>query len=265
MGAKLYPIVLAPLFAAVWLRRFSWERLFIGIAICGTFSIAFLSPQIASKLDASVESKDGISAFLRRWEMNDLLFMVVRENLMPQAMIAPEKTPWFSFIPDSWSNEILDQYWLIKLGNAGNPRPKENGPLSFELARLVTGLVTLTIACVLAWRAARPNGERENVVRAAFLSIAWFWLLFPAQNPWYWCWAIPLLPFARYRAWHATAALALLYYLRFWFETHYAESRVAQTPYNGEYFFYFVVPWFEFGPLLIALYISWSVSRQKNL
>lgn len=265
IGAKLYPIVLAPLFAAVWLRRGTWRHMLVGGTVCTALTLGLLSPQVREKAAESADSKDGISAFLRRWEMNDLLFMIVRENLMPQDKIAAEKTPWFSVVPDRWSDEILDQYWLIRLGNFDNPRPMENGPLSFELARLLTGIATLGIACALAWRAARPGTECSDLVRAAFLTIAWFWLLFPAQNPWYWCWAIPFLPFARYRAWHATAALALLYYLRFWLETHYPEPPVAQTPYDGEYFFYFVVPWFEFGPLLVALAVSWFLWRKRTL
>ena len=83
---------------------------------------------------------------------------------------------------------------------------------------------------------------------AGFLTLAWFWLLCPTQNPWYWTWALPLLPFARSRVWMAVSGFVLLYYLRFWLTYDWADTSVLGTGYMGSAFFDFVVTWLEFAP-----------------
>jgi hypothetical protein len=96
----------------------------------------------------------------------------------------------------------------------------------------------------------------DEWLSAAFLTVAWFWLLLPTQNPWYWTWALPFLPFARGRAWLAVSGLAFVYYVRFWMTSHFPDGQVLGTPYNGALFFDYVVTWFEFGPWFIALIAS---------
>jgi hypothetical protein len=94
-------------------------------------------------------------------------------------------------------------------------------------------------------------------LRAAFLTIAWFWLLLPTLNPWYWTWAMPLLPFARSRAWLALSGLVFVYYLRFWLTYHFAETPVLGTRYPGPWFFDYIVTWLEFGPWFLWLGRDW--------
>ncbi|WP_218932402.1 glycosyltransferase 87 family protein [Adhaeretor mobilis] len=273
IGAKIYPIVLFPLFATYWLRRGSTLKVALGSMICGTIALASLGPQIAPWFGPhkqEVQEDGGIESFLARWEMNDLLFMCVRENLLPQDNTPARKKPWFDVIPSSWSRSVLDSYSAAKSKLLKSEIPLlENGKpryshISFELTRVIMGLATLVIACTLAWRATHPERSADEVVRAAFLTLTWFWLLFPAQNPWYWCWTLPFLPFVRYRAWHAMAALLLLYYLRFWLETHFPNPGVAGTAYDGKYFFYFIIPWIEFGILLSVLAVSWFFAQSAN-
>jgi len=95
--------------------------------------------------------------------------------------------------------------------------------------------------------------RRRKAVWLAILGIAWFWLLSPTQNPWYWTWAMPLVMFARCRAWLLVSGLALTYYLRFWLDFHFVETEVLGTPYTGAPFFDFVVTWLEFGPWFVLL------------
>ncbi len=277
IGAKLYPVILMPLFAAVWLRRLGWKAAALGVASTALSSALLLYPLLgpsepsvaeatasegASASTAStVEADDGIEAFLKHWEMNDFLFMLVLENLREQEETEAAKKPWFVLTSDDWSRSIVTRYAILKQAWAGegddgpleNPlTPSQMRGASFSMARLITGGLFALFACVLAWIAA---GKHEPLVwcRAAMLTLAWFWLTCPTQNPWYWCWVLPLLPFARYRTWHAVAALTMLYYLRFWLTAHYPEPPVLGTPYNGTYFFYFVVAWIEFLPPLLGL------------
>jgi hypothetical protein len=91
--------------------------------------------------------------------------------------------------------------------------------------------------------------------------LAWFWLLSPTQNPWYWIWALPWVAFARSRAWLAVSGLTLIYYLRFWLNCHWPEEPVAGTGYRGTLFFDFVIAWLEFAPWFVWLAIDWWLHR----
>ncbi|MEM8945957.1 MAG: hypothetical protein AAGD11_12345 [Planctomycetota bacterium] len=283
IGAKLYPVVLVPLFAAVWLRQRGWKVAAVGLVTTCVVSIFLLYPlfgptekenasavkptgaaveiepgQLAEPTASpptSVAADEGIKAFLQQWEMNDLLFMLVLENVRVQGDVPEAKRPWFVFTSDEWATSVV-AHWARLRRSVDDPdgdlSPTDLRRESFSLARAVTGGGFALYACLLAWFAAGKNDPREWC-RAAMLTLAWFWLTCPTQNPWYWCWIVPLLPFARRRTWLAVAAVTMLYYLRFWLIAHYPQPPVLGTPYDGAYFFYFVVAWLEFLPVLIAL------------
>jgi len=280
IGAKLYPVVLLPLFTALWWRRCGGLATVAGLVMAAIVTLGALYPLLLPKSslppdgkvatqrsaipnlsvpDAPVASSQetldlpappvssspsaGLKEFLKRWEMNDLIFMVVLENLRPQADVDLATRPWFVIVPDAWTQAVADS--------------------SFLIARVLTGGVFGLIACCLAWRAAK-QADPQAWCRAGMLTLAWFWLTCPTQNPWYWCWVVPLLPFARYRTWHVVGACTLLYYLRFWFTAQYPEPPVLGTPYDGEYFFYFVVSWVEFAPALLTLGLEWCLARRRK-
>jgi hypothetical protein len=92
--------------------------------------------------------------------------------------------------------------------------------------------------------------------------LAWFWLLSPTQNPWYWAWALPFLPFARGRAWYAVSGLVMLYYFRFWLQYHYPEAPALGTIYGGPRLFDFVVSWFEYAPWFV--WLAFAAYRRRN-
>lgn len=281
VGAKLFPIVLAPLLALVWLRRVGWGAALSGCFLVVLSSVVLLAPMFlrgekhpptenAAAEDgpltpppdaASQQNTAGLAVFLTRWEMNDLIFAVVVENFRAQENIRPSERPWFVAVPDSVSAEALKSWRTVldRLGFKGADLP--DGQASFLLARTITVVAFAVVALCLAWRASGRESSGADVAEAAFLTLAWFWLLAPTQNPWYWCWALPLLPFARSRSWALLAACSLLYYLRFWLLYHYKEPGVFGTPYDGPYFFYFVVTWIEFGPWLLLLSIE-TLARQ---
>lgn len=297
IGAKLYPVVLVPLFAAVWLRRRGWQAAGGGMATTTLVSAVLLYPLLGFDSSESadrallsgeqayvdpgqvseptlqgpkpVDADAGIKAFLSQWEMNDLIFMLVLENLRPQSEVLPERQPWFVVSSDEWVKRVVTGWARLTRQVDREPpveqaavaiTPAEFKRASFSLARAITGVAFGLLACWLAWRAAGSENPHDWC-RAAMLTLAWFWLTCPTQNPWYWCWVMPLLPFARYRAWYAVAALTMLYYLRFWLMAHFDKSTVLGTPYNGAYFFYFVIAWIEFLPVFVAL--AWESVSAK--
>ena len=111
---------------------------------------------------------------------------------------------------------------------------------------------------IAVWLAIANRGSAtERVLESAFLTLAWFWLLSPTQNPWYWAWALPLVAFTRSRAWLLMPGFAMVYYLRFWFRTLGEEPLFEAMPYNGTQVFDQFVPWLEFGPLLASILVLW--------
>lgn len=270
VGAKLYPLVLAPLLLAAIASRSGWrDAIAASLVFVGT-TILVLLPMLPSRLGpawkppASVEQtsadlpplppdetdlsprdpSQSVRAFLSYWEMNDFLFLLVMENVRPTAHLPADQRAWFSVVPESWRTSLrgllVDQFGLD-----GDIAP-------FVSTRVVTSLAFLALAGVFAYRAAHCS-TGGDFLAYGFLTIAWFWLLLPTGNPWYWTWAMPLLPFARSRVWLALSGLALIYYLRFWFVYHFPDIAVLGTPYAGAAFFDYLVTWLEFAPFFVAL------------
>jgi hypothetical protein len=277
VAAKLYPVVLVPMLVWTWSRAQGWRWATFSSAVFASISTAILWPMIPLQkavepvvvvdspitealppppVDTSVivpqDPSGGLRAFLQRWEINDFLFLLVVENLRPSAELKSGQHPWFSVVAEPWKQRLVSCF-------SGWPAT-EHGRAAFLLARLLTGALFTVIALVLVWRARRST-EPADWLRVAFLTLAWFWLLSPTQNPWYWLWALPLVPFARSRAWLAVSGLAFIYYLRFWLIYHWPEQPLLGTPYSGAAFFDFVVTWIEFGPWFLWLAIE-SLSRR---
>ncbi len=273
VAAKIYPLVLSPLFVVVSLKRLGASAL-LPAALFPVLVAVLLWP-ILSHLDSvkalqqqvtGVENKvipappPGIEAFARHWEMNDFIFMVMVENLKPYGN-SPED--FDAVAPDQPS-----RIWFVKTSNEFRHSTAETiadavptvdkKAAAFWLTRMVTlcifGVVVLW-GCV---RLSRSNDPRL-FLEILFLTIAWFWLLAPTQNPWYWTWALPLICFCRNPAWYLFAVTSLAYYLRFYCEYHLAGDPNGPgkfgTPFSGTALFDFNVPVLEFAPLLVLLVV----------
>ena len=201
-------------------------------------------PEISNPAVKAVAGS-GLATFLSRWEINDLLFLVVVENLRPDAVDSPPH--WFVVTPNSLRTMTAE----FLSSALRHPIPEA----TFLMARVITLLMFAAIAAGLLWRASCRN-EDEFWLRTVFLTIAWFWVLAPTLNPWYWTWALPFVPFAGRRAWTPVSLLVLVYYLRFWLLYQFPESEVLGTSYQGEQFFHFVV-----APLEHSLWLLWLLTE----
>jgi len=284
VGAKLYPIVLTPWFLVLCFRRLGMWRSLAPLAVLIGFSILLIWPMLpaarlpAARLPAArlptVQPGDsidqtvfadrddaiprpeadhrvqdpslGLASFIRRWEMNDFIFMLIFENLRP-ADAKLSVSPWFQILPERQRQGVV--------GTAAAKLRLGERDAAFQLARLIT---TMAFLVVTLWAAARMYhcDDPARWLESAFLTLAWLWLLCPTQNPWYWVWAVPLVAFARNRCWLALSGLALLYYFRFWFEYQWPGLPVLGTPYRGALFFDFCVTWIEFAPWFAVLAIT---------
>ncbi len=257
VGAKVYPIVLLP-----WAVALCWRRSWLAIAGPLVFVVVawlvirpMLIPAESQEDPAATVAAEqddvgsGLEVFTKYWEMNDLLFMIVVENLKPDPQ-PPSKNvvPWFVLIPN------VQRVAFTRAARRFTGWQPHLTP--FLSARLITGAIFALVAVGLAvW--ARRQDSPIDWIQAAFLTIAWFWLLGPTQNPWYWTWALPLLPMMQSKAWWAMSGILFTYYWRFWFEYQFAGGTVAGTGYSGTQFFDFVVTWFEFAPWFAFLLATW--------
>jgi len=279
VGAKLYPVVLAPLFLFAVMRRDGWREALGAGVLLSACTTSVLWPMLKGQprpspsmmTDAAEESAPfpanaseawtpqnpsrGLRTFLGHWEMNDFLFLVLVENVKPLAETPLAERPWFAVVPEDWRQRPVGP-----LAARLHIAPKT---CAFLLVRVATSMAFVLIALGLAWRAAAER-EASRWLKAVFLTLAWFWLLSPTQNPWYWTWAMPFIPFARSRMWLLLSGLALGYYLRFWLGYHWPDTPVPGSSYHGALFFDFVVTWVEFAPWLGGLAIESWPRRAKT-
>ena len=275
VGAKLYPVVLAPLLLVVSLRRMGWRQSVLPTVMFTAVALLTCLPMFASRqampvrkptvqpaepialprlslpgqpiaADAAPQNPSrGLKTFLERWEMNDFVFMLLIENLKPPAgPDSPSSAPWFVVVPAGARQRLTE--WIADRFEIDRDR------VARLTARCIIGLVFAALVLILSLPRATA-ADSEEFLRAGFLTVAWFWLLLPTQNPWYWIWALPLIPFARRRAWLAMSGVVLLYYLRFWLSYHWPNGQRVAWGFSGTAFFDFVVTWIEFLPWFLWL------------
>lgn len=262
--AKLYPLVLAPVLLVFWWRRVRWRTsgLFAAFALVVLGGFALLPPvSKAPKADtvatADHSSFSGLGEFLRRWEMNDLLFSIVYENVRLRSPEHAGQEPWYSAVPSA-ARERLNAALEKTVSLTGLDVPANR--LAFLLTQALAAGTLLVLAGALASRR-WPDDPRETLLRRAFLCLAWLWFLSATQNPWYWTWALPLVVFVS-RAWLLVSGFALIYYLRFWFVHQFPEVTLPGGL-TGMRLFDEVVVWIEhLPPLLAVLLMFWYQQRR---
>ena len=202
---------------------------------------------VSEATSARKETDAGLASFMGSWKMNDFFFMILNENLTPKSKA------WFSMVPDAWKRKLLGPV-ESRTGQSANAS-------AFLITRAVTSFLHLAIALFLAART--WNARPKDLPRYAFLCIAWFWLLLPTLNPWYWIWAMPLLPFVRLKSWLLLSGCVAIYYLRFTLQNDYGNFRIFDTGYRGANFFHYVVVWLEYLPFWILLLLEFRRNRRS--
>lgn len=258
VAAKLFPVVLVPIWAVLMYKRMKFAAL-VPLVLFSVLTFALLWPMVgrtALMRDSiktvkanfwegkSPESKSpdlnvrdehadatmitappaGIEAFVKYWEMNDFIFMVTIENLKPYGSTAQQYAQQMAQRNESAESKV----WFVGTSNEfrhtlsdwyAEATGVSKRSAAFSMTRRLTLLVFLGI---VAWTCVRIWRYDHPLVmlEMVFLTIAWFWFLAPTQNPWYWTWALPWLVFCRNRIWFVVAVVVMAYYLRFYFEYH---------------------------------------------
>ena len=271
VGAKLYPVALSPLLAWSCMGRLGIAKTLVIASLFLVVTAICLAPMLTPNTGknpepfaAVRETQDpqaGLKAFLSHWMMNDLIFLTISENLTPDSLREETIRPWFVVLPNAFREKTCRQ-GIAAINNLLESRGMahlEPQRFAFLAARALTALLFAVIAIGFARVAVRAE-TAERWLELIFLTMAWFWLLLPTLNPWYWTWAMPWIVFARNRVWLGMSGLLFVYYLRFYFESH---ADLFIGPYQGVAIFDFIVVWFEYVPLFIAL-VGWRLWRAPS-
>ena len=252
VGAKLYPLIFFPVLAVYTAKRFGINRAILWCLLAVISAAVSLAPMTMT--GRPTKQLEGLSAFMSRWEINDLIFMIVVENMRPEGSVAERPPLWFTVTPDHWRVDVTQKISLMV-----DIEPEQT---PFFVARTITTLIFLAI---VLWLCRCVYNDPEQLVAACFLTVAWFWLLSPTQNPWYWTWALPLVAFARNRVWLLVSGLAMVYYSRFWFQYHPKFVVDWMPTYSGVHFYDFVMVWIVFGSFLLGLGGNWLILRHSPM
>lgn len=267
IGAKLYPVVLIPLFVVSIWKKCSVSTTIRFSILVGMVSLVTCWPQIGPRLSTGNEPvklqqaldldqppQESLQVFLTRWKMNDIFFRVIEENLTP--VQADQSAAWVTVTPAWWRADIVNTI-------SGKFRlRKESVP--FLSTRLFLSSVTLALVLFWAWRGAHAHDPREWL-HFVFLTLACFWVCLPTLNPWYWTWVLPFLAFAKRRSWYLVSGLLFLYYSRFWFDYQWMNQEVWGSEYRGEEYFHQVVVWVEHLSWILALIMETFFTKARTV
>ena len=260
-GAKLFPIILVPLFF-VGFAKVRWTS-------AGIFLVAFAIPALAiswvtsqslanrkhaqaqfTAQQSDQQSEEGLSSFLTTWRMNDVIFSGIYRNMKPDSGTVGS-SPWYVLSSNDHRVRI-DKWFRDRLIGGSNP--------AFFVTRLIT---LLAFAVAYAWIlfTAYRSPHNFDVGKFVWLLVV-FLLLQPTVNPWYWLWVAPLTCFTQNKGWLLVSGVLMVYYLRFWFEALPASYSLGGTHYSGVGLFDHGVAWLEFAAILAV--IAWFNLRRSK-
>ncbi len=175
-AAKIWPTVLVPvILSPLWRNR---RRLAISVCVFIGVSLVLYSPVIVAGLDA----QSGFTAYGKRWEMNDALYMLVL-----------------------WAVEYVLSIFSWKA----------------SFAHLITrGLISLILVGWITWVCRSVPKQPIELWDRALLIVAAVFLLSPTQFPWYYVWLVPFLAVRPRFSLLMLSVLLPLYYLRFYLRAH---------------------------------------------
>ena len=250
-GAKLFPVILLPLFV-VGFAKVRWASALV-------FLIAFAIPaggicwvmaqsmgdreheqqHFAAKPDQ--QSKEGLAGFLGSWRMNDVIFSGIYRNLKPSSDTVDHE-PWYVLLKNDHRTGF-DQWLRQKSIGGANP--------AFAVSRLITLAVFGFFYAFMLYKTYRS--EHSLAIENYVWVLTVFLFLQPTVNPWYWLWVAPLTCFANHKGWMFVSGLLMIYYLRFWFRGLPDSYSFGGGAYHGAGLFDHGVAWLEFAAIVAVI------------
>ena len=284
VGAKLYPVVLAPVVFLVFAKRsfrhaLLFSAVFVGasvfllswmipsakvvdaqndpVALCSKAAPADAAPANDVTVSVSADQQNGLAGFLSRWRMNDLAFSLVYENVKLRGADSESSNlnrPWYSVLPDSWREPLL-----LLVGGSG-----QLGSPEYRFARIVTLSLFVLIAAWLLFGMWRSPPDNRLVLRTSFGLLVAFLLLQPTLNPWYCLWVLPFACFVHNRGWLLFAPALFCYYLRFWFKATNVDFALGSFTYRGVGVFDHCLVWLEYAVIGLSLLVGYWYATTRE-
>ena len=281
VGAKLFSVVVFPVLFVVMFRKHRvaacvFSAVFASVAVAALWPMFSSMPDrqvaqrsnVQDKIEAkrgltesdhnrdavnreSLKNREGLTAFLSSWRMNDVVFSSVYLNLK-DVQRGTKQAPWFVFTSKEFRNDF--RRWC-KERNFGGEDP------AYSTTRVLTlGLFSAFFLYQL-FLISKVDGDSNHVMVQMLQRIGWilviFLLLQPTVNPWYLLWALPFCSFSNNRGWLLVSGVLLIYYSRFWFR-----SLEAGAIYTGEGLFDHFVAWGE-HLVMVTIILSFLISQRR--
>jgi len=270
VGAKLFPIILAPAFV-VRLTAYSWKSAasfcVVFLITCATVLYPMSETYVANANLAASESNainqqderanhsppadpDGLSKFLSGWRMNDAIFSSIYFNLKPDGDAS--RNYWYVITPPELRQRVT------QLQNTG---PFGTNP-AFILARMIT--LSIFAIVYLAMLPRLRQSDDQGFLVGILLVLFSFLMLQPTINPWYWVWIIPFTCFNSRWSWPSISGVLAIYYTRFFFDGSSLQFEFLQRSYQGvEIFDHFVV-WIELTLIFLFVMIAGRMDANRS-
>ena len=269
VGAKLFSVVVFPVLLVVMFRKHKLAACVFSFVFAGVVA-ASLWPmfssmgdrQAAAKCDVqnesnaepgiaerpfssdgleqdSVKNREGLTSFLSKWRMNDVIFSSVYLNLKDVDR-GVRQPPWFVFTLKEFRSSFCQ---FCKRHGFGGEDPAHAAARVFTL-----GLFAVFYLYQL-FLIGKVGGASDQSMVQLLERIGWILVVFlflqPTVNPWYLLWAIPFCSFSNNRGWLLVSGTLLVYYSRFWFKSLSNRFEIAGLGYSGEGLFDHFIVWGE--------------------
>ena len=284
VGAKLFPVVVAPAIAVALFKNGKRKSVLFSIAFLATTAVVLypvfsrydatakelqttgplrpeqhslelleqelgMVPEDTTSVAVTATSKDGLTSFLSSWRMNDVIFSTLYQNFKPSSDSTEEY--WYVVVPNQYRLDVVNSS-IAKFSD--NP--------AFLLTRIITlAAFAIVYLCYLP----RFYSGNEQQILVGLLSILFAFLMVqPTVNPWYWVWAIPLTCFASRWGWIGISAVLSVYYTRFFFESSGWGFVYSQYDYSGVAIFDHFVAWGEAIAIILLLIFAGRLDRENS-
>ena len=205
----------------------------------------------------SIKNREGLTAFLSSWRMNDVVFSSVYLNLKT-IQRGTKQPPWFVLTSKQFRTDFCR--WCNERGFGGD-----------DPAYLATRVLTLGLFSAFylyqLFLISKVGGNSDYAMTELLRRIGWILVVFlflqPTVNPWYLLWAIPFCSFSNNRGWLLVSGLLLLYYSRFWFKSIQGSYEIGGTLYSGVGLFDHFVAWGEHLSV-VTIMLFFMLSRRRS-
>lgn len=231
VGAKLWPLILLPLFLRPMWK--DWKRLAAAGVVFAVLVGAILLPVMLTDVESD---RSGFAQYGKKWEMNDGLYMITHAV----ADVLVNKLGLGRLIFSEETSHFLRAHAAARFITAG-----------------LLGVLVLLLA-------RQPFGTGRDFTFRCMLVVGALFMLSPTQFPWYYLWVLPFLVFHRHSWLLVLTALLPIYNLRFLFDGIQPFVFLGYIIDKPVDIYHYLVVWVQYLPVLLLLLLEWRRYRRRS-